>query len=116
MRYYKKIFKALSDETRIRIMKILLYAHRELCVCEIVDSLKIPAYSISRHMKELKYAGLVSERRDGRFILYKADLKEDDFDARLEEMLAAIPENEKDIRNLEKRLLRCRRTEKCKGE
>jgi len=64
------IFKALSDKTRLRIMFSLLQAKRELCICEIMDALALAQYNISRHMKELKIAGLVRERKEGRFVFY----------------------------------------------
>jgi ArsR family transcriptional regulator, arsenate/arsenite/antimonite-responsive transcriptional repressor len=63
-------FKALSDKTRLRIMFSLLQAGRELCICEIMDTLALAQYNISRHMKELKMAGLVQERKEGRFVFY----------------------------------------------
>lgn len=65
------IFKALSDKSRLRIANILIKAGCELCVCEIADSLIESQYNISRHLKELKNAGLISERRDGRWINYQ---------------------------------------------
>jgi ArsR family transcriptional regulator, arsenate/arsenite/antimonite-responsive transcriptional repressor len=63
-------FKALSDSTRLRIMFVLLQARGELCICEIMDALALAQYNVSRHMKELKIAGLVRERRQGRFVFY----------------------------------------------
>lgn len=63
-------FKALSDKTRLRIIFSLLQAGRELCICEIMDALALAQYNISRHMKELKMAGLVRERKEGRFVFY----------------------------------------------
>lgn len=64
------MFKALSDGTRLRIVFSLLEARRELCICEIMDALALAQYAVSRHMKELKIAGLVSERKEGRFVFY----------------------------------------------
>lgn len=63
-------FKALSDKTRLRIMIALLAARRELCICEIMDTLKLAQYNVSRHVKELKNAGLIQERKEGRFVFY----------------------------------------------
>ncbi|MEW6214777.1 MAG: metalloregulator ArsR/SmtB family transcription factor [Nitrospirota bacterium] len=67
---YITIFKALSDYTRLRIMNILIRSNKELCVCEIMDSLQEFQYNVSRHLKELKIAGLVKERKDGKWIFY----------------------------------------------
>lgn len=65
-----EIFKALSDETRIRILKLLTGPKIPVCVCEIVDSLGLPQYLISRHLNILRRAGLVDDSRDGTWISY----------------------------------------------
>jgi ArsR family transcriptional regulator len=62
-------FKALSDETRLRILKLL--EHGELCVCDIVESLNISQPKISFHLGVLKEAGLVKDRRVGKWIHYR---------------------------------------------
>jgi len=64
---YISVFKALSDKTRIRILHLLLKAKCELCICEIMGALKIAQYNVSKHIKELKIAGLVKERKEKRF-------------------------------------------------
>jgi len=61
-------FKALSDETRFRIFLLLL--SREMCVCEIVDRLKLSQSLISHHLYHLRVAGLVKDRREGVWIHY----------------------------------------------
>ncbi|MEI6521526.1 MAG: metalloregulator ArsR/SmtB family transcription factor [bacterium] len=63
-----QIHQALSDATRVRIMRLLL--ERELCVCEIVDALEEPQYKISRHLAVLKNAGLVNDWREGQWMHY----------------------------------------------
>ena len=65
-----EIFKALSDETRIRILKLLTGLQKPTCVCEIVDSLRLPQYLISRHLNILRRAGLVEDSRDGTWVSY----------------------------------------------
>ena len=65
------VFKALSDETRLRILKLL--EHGELCVCDIVASLGIIQPKISFHLGVLKEAGLVKDRRVGKWIHYRLD-------------------------------------------
>ncbi|MEO0076576.1 MAG: metalloregulator ArsR/SmtB family transcription factor [candidate division WOR-3 bacterium] len=64
------IFKALSDKTRLRIIWILHQARCDLCVCEIIDAVEENQYNVSRHLKILKYAGLVHENKQGRFVYY----------------------------------------------
>src|SRR5262245_57629083 len=63
------LFKALADETRLRILGLLLAG--EVCVCDIHESLKIPQSKASRHLAYLRRAGLVETRREGLWIHYK---------------------------------------------
>jgi ArsR family transcriptional regulator len=68
-----KIFKALSDETRLRIYLLLLQG--ELCVCELVNILNIEQSRISHGVRILKEAGLVVNRRQGKWIIYAVNPK-----------------------------------------
>lgn len=63
-----KMFKALSDETRLRIYLLLLQG--ELCVCELVNVLNMEQSRISHSVRILKEAGLVVNRREGKWIIY----------------------------------------------
>jgi len=63
-----KMFKALSDETRLRIYLLLLQG--ELCVCELVNILNMEQSRISHSVRILKEAGLVVNRRAGKWIIY----------------------------------------------
>lgn len=63
------IIKSLEEETRLRIMALLLDAE-ELCVCEFMEVLQLPQSSISRHLSLLKNAGWLSDRRAGVWIHY----------------------------------------------
>src|SRR5467141_160468 len=69
-------FHALSDETRLEIVRLL--SHGERCVCELQGVLDAAQSRLSFHLKTLKDAGLVSDRRDGRWIYYA--LKRDALD------------------------------------
>jgi len=62
-------FHALSDETRLEIVELL--SHRERCVCELQDNLDAAQSRLSFHLKTLKDAGLVTDRREGRWIYYQ---------------------------------------------
>jgi ArsR family transcriptional regulator len=62
------IFKALSDETRIRIIKLL--NEGELCVCDIVTALDMIQPKVSFHLGVLKGAGLIKDRKQGKWIHY----------------------------------------------
>jgi len=63
------VFKALSDETRLRIVKLL--ENGELCVCHIVAAIDMSQPKISFHLKILKEAGLVKDRREGKWMHYR---------------------------------------------
>ncbi len=65
------IFKALSDETRLRILKLL--KHGELCVCDIVAALDMIQPKVSFHLGVLKEAELIKDRRQGKWIHYRID-------------------------------------------
>lgn len=65
----KRLFKALADETRLRILGLLLTG--EVCVCDIHETLKIPQSKASRHLAYLRQAGLVATRRDGLWVHYR---------------------------------------------
>jgi ArsR family transcriptional regulator len=60
---FETLFKALGEPTRLKIIKLL--AARELCVCDLEEIMQISQPRISQHLKILKYAGLVNERKDG---------------------------------------------------
>jgi ArsR family transcriptional regulator len=63
------LFKALADETRLRILGLLLTG--EVCVCDIHESLRIPQSKASRHLAYLRRSGLVDTRRSGLWIYYR---------------------------------------------
>jgi DNA-binding transcriptional ArsR family regulator len=68
-----KIFRALSEETRLKIIKLL--AGGERCVCELFQALKLPQPKVSRHLAYLKKVGLVRSRKQGLWQHYSLNLK-----------------------------------------
>ena len=66
-----KAMKALSDETRLRILSILL--ERECCVCEIMQALDISQSRASRNLGILQNAGFLKARHDGAWVVYSVD-------------------------------------------
>lgn len=62
------LFRALSDETRLRIMVLL--SRKELCVCQLEWALGLSQAKVSRHLVVLKNAGLIQNRREGLWIFY----------------------------------------------
>jgi ArsR family transcriptional regulator, arsenate/arsenite/antimonite-responsive transcriptional repressor len=63
------VFRALADETRLRIMSLL--RDGEICVCHLQGSLRLPQPTISRHLAYLRKAGLAEARREGVWIYYR---------------------------------------------
>ncbi|MDD5007360.1 MAG: metalloregulator ArsR/SmtB family transcription factor [Syntrophorhabdaceae bacterium] len=64
-------FKALSDETRLRIIKLL--ERGELCVCDLVAALDMVQPKVSFHLGVLKKAGILKDRRAGKWMHYRLD-------------------------------------------
>jgi ArsR family transcriptional regulator len=65
----QRLFRALADETRLRILALL--GDNEVCVCHIHDSLGLPQPTVSRHLAYLRRSGLVAARRDGVWMHYQ---------------------------------------------
>jgi ArsR family transcriptional regulator, arsenate/arsenite/antimonite-responsive transcriptional repressor len=63
------LFKALADDTRLRILALLQSG--EICVCDIHGSLGLPQPAVSRHLAYLRKAGLVQGRKDGLWVHYR---------------------------------------------
>ncbi|MHB1627610.1 MAG: ArsR/SmtB family transcription factor [Bacilli bacterium] len=66
-----EIFKALADKTRLHILALL--AKEELCVCELVAVFDMTQPSISQHLRKLRQAGLVKERKTAQWVFYALD-------------------------------------------
>ncbi|MEZ4363074.1 MAG: metalloregulator ArsR/SmtB family transcription factor [Kofleriaceae bacterium] len=64
-----RLFRALGDETRLRIVALL--AHGELCVCHLERALELSQPTVSRQLGVLRAAGLVTSRREGTWVYYK---------------------------------------------
>lgn len=65
------VFKGLSDPIRLRIAALLTQG--ELCVCDLMAILALPQSTISRHMARLKSAGIVKDRRAGKWVYYSLE-------------------------------------------
>ena len=68
LRSASEVFHALSDETRLEIVAML--AGGERCVCDLMSALDAAQSRLSFHLKVLKDAGIVLDRRDGRWVYY----------------------------------------------
>jgi ArsR family transcriptional regulator, arsenate/arsenite/antimonite-responsive transcriptional repressor len=69
MRDLEQLFKGLADQTRLRILNLLI--HGELCVCDIQYVLQSSQPNVSRHLTYLKNSGLVLDRREGARMYYR---------------------------------------------
>ena len=71
----ESLFRALADDTRLRIVALL--ASGEVCVCNIHDALGIPQPTASRHLAYLRRVGLVAARRQGLWVHYRLSWPDD---------------------------------------
>jgi len=68
METFRKVMKALSDPSRIKMVKML--QRRQMCVCEIQEALGIAQPTASKHLKVLEEAGLVQYKKNGLWVIY----------------------------------------------
>lgn len=69
MKIFIRVMKALSEPNRVRMLKLL--GHGELCVCELQSLLGVAQSTVSKHLKILEDAGLVTFRKEGLWIIYR---------------------------------------------
>ena len=89
MRDLANLFKALCDESRLRILNLLVHSG-ELCVCDMQRILKFSQPKVSRHLTYLKNAGLVVDERKGMWVIYSLANAEDQTTNRLMKELKDI--------------------------
>ena len=98
--------KALGDETRLRIVRLLLKAGVQLCVCEIECITGKPQYAISRALGVLRNARLVVEERDGKLVKYgivtDGEFAQKLFDTVASIKCADVPSFSQDVKNIKK--------------
>jgi ArsR family transcriptional regulator len=111
VRALSRLFRALGDETRLRIVALL--SHGELCVCHVEEALGLTQPTASRHLSVLKAAGVVEPRREGTWIYYSLAAQTDE---ECKRQLRAVVKSfaDKDLlrRDVE-RLVRIRGPESC---
>ena len=91
MNEYIKIFKALSDIKRLKIVWLLTSIDQKICVSEIVEVLDEYQYNVSRHLRILKNAKLIEETRDGKWVFYYLTPTSDQFRYFIQEAVKVIP-------------------------
>jgi len=70
MRRASNLYKALSDQNRLRILMMLKVKH-PLCVCEFVDILQLANSTVSKHLSVLRNMDLIIDEKDGRWVNYR---------------------------------------------
>ncbi|MBQ4914785.1 winged helix-turn-helix transcriptional regulator [Maribacter sp. MMG018] len=91
---YIKIFKALSDMTRLKIMWLLINIDEKICVSEIVDVLEEYQYNVSRHLRILKDAQLIDEVKEGKWVFYYLSPMKEEFGDLIQKAICSIPDTE----------------------
>jgi ArsR family transcriptional regulator len=116
MKEAARFFKALSDESRLKMLWLLLN-HRELCVCDVMAVLEITQSKASRHLAALRHIGVATDRREGLWAYYSLCPVEDEL-ARdhlklLRKTLASQPDAKPLLENLASWLKAKGRGETC---
>jgi ArsR family transcriptional regulator len=113
MKHFVRVMKALSDPNRVKIVKML--QHKIMCVCEIRTALDITQPGVSKHLRILEDAGLVSSKKDGLWVNYQlTDGSTSPYVASLFGNLRHWLEDEPEIAEIVKKLPGIRREEICK--
>lgn len=112
VRSFSRLFKALGDETRLRIVALL--SHGELCVCHLEEALQLSQPKVSRHLATLRAAGVVEHRREGTWVYYRLIRQQDaDCERQLRGLATTFFKRSVLRKDLE-RLVRVRGPESCK--
>jgi ArsR family transcriptional regulator, arsenate/arsenite/antimonite-responsive transcriptional repressor len=112
VRSFSRLFKALGDETRLRIVALL--SHGELCVCHLEEALGLSQPKVSRHLATLRAAGVVEDRRDGTWVYYRLLPQPNaDCDRQLRVLMKTFAKRSVLRRDLE-RLVKVRGPESCR--
>ena len=113
MKDFVKVMKALSDPNRVKIIKML--QHKTMCVCEMREALQVAQPTVSKHLKLLEDAGLVTFRKDGTWVNYQlTDGGNSPYVASLLGNLRHWMEDDPQIADLVEKLPTIRREDICK--
>lgn len=112
VRFASRFFKALGDETRLRIVALL--SHGELCVCHVETALSLSQPNASRQLGVLRNAGIVESRREGSWVYYRLAPQADDLCRTHLRALTSAFEKEDVLRADVTRLLKGKGPESCR--
>lgn len=91
---YIDALKAISDANRLRLYWLLLHVDERVCVAEAMDVLGETHYNVSRNLKILQKAGLVTAHKEGKWVFYTLNRNGSPFQEKLLEAVKSIPEQE----------------------
>lgn len=103
-RYMELLFKAVADKTRLRLINLM--GDDEVCVCYFVEILKTHQPKISRHLAYLRRAGVVSARREGKWMHYRVVEPPDEHSARVFREVRAWLKEEPEMQRDRTRLMK----------
>lgn len=117
LKMYLKVMKALSDRTRVKIIKML--QGREMCVCELQAALELSQPAVSKNLRILEEAGLVESRKEGMWVNYRlADHAESIYAAQMQAILRDWLNDDREIQIIVQQastLNRCDISSRCRG-
>jgi ArsR family transcriptional regulator len=114
MKDFTKVMKALSDKNRVKIIKML--QHKTMCVCEMRAALELAQPTVSKHLRLLEEAGIVSSHKDGQWVnYYLTDGASSPYVAAILGNLRHWMDEDPEINELIERLPSIRREDICKG-
>jgi ArsR family transcriptional regulator, arsenate/arsenite/antimonite-responsive transcriptional repressor len=103
----ESLFQALSDTTRLRIIRLLVTGSQEICLCELVDALLEPQYNLSRHLKALRQTGFLNSQKEGRWVYHRLTA-EPDYLQQFYNLVRSLPDPDgvysTDLENFNKRI------------
>ena len=99
-----QLFRALADRTRLRLINLM--ADQELCVCYFTEVIGAPQPKISRHLAYLRKAGIVSARREGKWMHYRLTVPSESHAASILKSALAALSKDKDLQHDRERLNR----------
>jgi len=114
MKDFTRVMKALSDRNRVKIIKML--QHKTMCVCEMRAALELAQPTVSKHLRLLEDAGLVSSHKDGQWVnYYLTDGANSPYVASILGNLKHWINNDPEIAELIDKLPSIRREDICRG-
>ncbi|MGB8990980.1 MAG: metalloregulator ArsR/SmtB family transcription factor [Desulfobaccales bacterium] len=117
MKAEARLFKSLADETRLKILWLLM-GQEELCVCDIMRTLGITQSKASRHLRYLYHLGWVTDRREGLWMNYRLAVTPGSTHEKLLHLLAERLASQAEAQTLRGHLARCledKRRSRCQA-